>query len=41
MLSAHYRVQLNFSDDLLESAKASVERLYNTVANLENLIGES
>ena len=40
MLSAHYRVQLNFSDDLLESAKASVERLYNTVANLENLIDE-
>lgn len=40
MLSAHYRVQLNFSDDLLESAKASVERLYNAVANLENLIDE-
>ena len=40
MLSAHYRVQLNFSDDLLESAKASVERLYNTVANLENLTDE-
>ena len=38
MLSAHYRVQLNFSDDLLESAKASIERLYNAVANLENLI---
>ncbi len=40
MLSAHYRVQLNFSDDLLESAKASVERLYNAVSNLENLISE-
>ena len=40
MLSAHYRVQLNFSEDLLESAKASVERLYNAVANLENLIDE-
>lgn len=40
MLSGHYRVQLNFSDDLLESAKASVERLYNAVSNLENLIGE-
>ena len=40
MLSAHYRVQLNFSDDLLESAKASIERLYNAVANLENLISE-
>ena len=40
MLSAHYRVQLNFSSELLESAKASVERLYNAVANLENLIDE-
>ena len=40
MLSGHYRVQLNFSDDLLESAKASVERLYNAVSNLENLIDE-
>ncbi len=40
MLSAHYRVQLNFSDDLLESAKSSVERLYNAVSNLENLISE-
>lgn len=40
MLSGHYRVQLNFSDDLLESAKASVERLYNAISNLENLIDE-
>lgn len=40
MLSGHYRVQLNFSDDLLESAKASVERLYNAISNLENLISE-
>ena len=40
MLSAHYRQQLNFSEDLLESAKSSVERLYNAVGNLENLISE-
>lgn len=40
LLSAHYRVQLNFSQDLLESAKASVERLYNAVSNLENLLDE-
>lgn len=40
MLSGHYRVQLNFSKDLLDSAKASVERLYNAVGNLENLIEE-
>ncbi|MDU5493583.1 MAG: cysteine--tRNA ligase [Clostridium perfringens] len=40
MLSAHYRQQLNFSQDLLESAKASVERIYNAIGNLENLIDE-
>ena len=40
MLSAHYRQQLNFSEDLLESAKASVERIYNGIGNLENLIDE-
>ncbi|EJT6496962.1 cysteine--tRNA ligase [Clostridium perfringens] len=40
MLSAHYRQQLNFSKDLLESAKASVERIYNAIGNLENLIDE-
>ena len=40
MLSAHYRQQLNFSEDLLVSAKASVERIYNAIGNLENLIDE-
>ena len=40
MLSGHYRIQLNFSSDLLESAKASIERLYNAIGNLENLISE-
>lgn len=40
MLSAHYRIQINFSKDLLDSAKASVERLYNAVGNLENLLDE-
>lgn len=38
MLSAHYRTQLNFSLDLLDSAKASVERLYNTIGNLERFL---
>lgn len=37
MLSAHYRIQINFSKELLESAKASVERLYNAISNLESL----
>ncbi|ATD53917.1 cysteine--tRNA ligase [Clostridium chauvoei] len=40
MLSGHYRVQLNFSKELLDSAKASIERLYNAISNLENLIDE-
>ena len=40
MMSAHYRIQINFSKELLESAKASMERLYNAVANLENLLDE-
>ncbi|WP_195987004.1 cysteine--tRNA ligase [Clostridium sp. D53t1_180928_C8] len=40
MLSGHYRIQLNFSNELLESAKASIERLYNAIGNLENLILE-
>lgn len=40
MLSAHYRAQINFSKELLDSAKASVERLYNGISNLENLLDE-
>ena len=40
MLSAHYRAQINFSKELLDSAKASVERLYNAIGNLENLLEE-
>jgi cysteinyl-tRNA synthetase len=40
MLSAHYRTQLNFNKEMMESAAASMERLYNAVANLENLLGE-
>ena len=40
MMSAHYRIQINFSKDLLESAKASLDRLYNAINNLENLMDE-
>lgn len=40
MLSGHYRTPLNFSIDLLDSAKSAVERLYNAVSNLENLLEE-
>lgn len=41
MLSAHYRQPVNFSMELLDSAKASVERLYNCVSNIENLLDET
>ena len=34
MLSAHYRSPLNFSDQLMESAKSSLERITNAVDNL-------
>ena len=37
MLSGHYRIQINFTKELLDAAKASVERLYNCINNLENL----
>lgn len=40
MLSAHYRIQLNYSKDLLDSAKSSIERLYNAISNLESLLEE-
>lgn len=40
MLSGHYRTQINFSTELLDSAKVSMERLYNAVSNLENLLNE-
>ncbi len=38
MLSAHYRSPLNFSDDLMESAKAGFERIVNSVSNLNFLL---
>ena len=41
MLSAHYRQPLNYSDELLESAKASVERFYNAISNLESVMEEA
>ncbi|GAA0729877.1 cysteine--tRNA ligase [Clostridium malenominatum] len=40
MLSGHYRTQLNFSEELLESAKAGLDRVYNALGNLENLLDE-
>lgn len=40
MLSGHYRTQLNFSEELLESAKAGLDRVYNALGNLESLLDE-
>jgi cysteinyl-tRNA synthetase len=38
MLSGHYRNPINFSIDLLEQAKAGLERLYNSVNNMEHIV---
>lgn len=40
MLSAHYRTPMNFSIELLDSAKSSIDRLYNAIGNLESLLEE-
>lgn len=37
MLSAHYRNPINFSHDLMESAKNGLERIITAVANLNHL----
>ena len=35
MLSAHYRSPINFSKDLMDSAKSGLERIKNCIANME------
>ncbi|MBO0583214.1 cysteine--tRNA ligase [Clostridium botulinum] len=40
ILSGHYRTQINFSMELLDSTKAALDRLYNSINNLENLLDE-
>jgi cysteinyl-tRNA synthetase len=37
MLSAQYRSPLNFSDQLMESAKAGLDRIKNAVSNLKDI----
>ncbi|WP_123054749.1 cysteine--tRNA ligase [Clostridium sp. JN-1] len=37
MLSGHYRTQINFSIELLDSTKSALDRLYNSITNLESL----
>jgi len=39
MLSAHYRSPINFSKELMESAKSGLDRVYNCLFNLEFLKG--
>ncbi len=41
MLSAHYRMPLNFSAELMESAKAGLTRITNCADNLRHLMGNS
>ena len=38
MLSGHYRNPMNFSIELLEQEKSSVDRIYNTMENLQHVI---
>jgi cysteinyl-tRNA synthetase len=37
MLSSHYRSPINFSEELMEQAKSSLERFYNALYNMEYL----
>lgn len=39
MLSAHYRSPLNFSEELMEAAKNSLERIVTAASNLKRLSG--
>ncbi|PWA12973.1 cysteine--tRNA ligase [Pueribacillus theae] len=41
MLSVHYRNPINFNDELLESARSGLERLKETVRNLEYRMAHS
>ncbi len=41
MLTAHYRSPINFSEELLISAKSSLDRLKTTVANVKHRLSES
>lgn len=41
MLNAHYRSPLNFSEELMESAKAAYDRIDNSIKQLRFIIGGS
>jgi cysteinyl-tRNA synthetase len=41
MLSGHYRTQINFTMELLDSAKASLERMYNALTRLNGFLASA
>lgn len=41
MLSGHYRTQINFTMELLDSAKASLDRMYNALTRLNGFLGSA
>ena len=41
MLSGHYRTQINFSIELLDSTKSALDRLHNSITNLESFQEQS
>ena len=41
LISSHYRSPLNYSDESIEEAKSSLDRLYNSIKDLEYLSKES
>lgn len=41
MLSGHYRTQINFSMELLDSAKSSLERMYNALNRLNGYLSSA
>jgi cysteinyl-tRNA synthetase len=41
MLSGHYRTQINFTMELLDSAKSSLERMYNALTRLNGFLSSA
>jgi len=41
MLSGHYRTPINFSIELLDSTKSALDRIYNSITNLEELLSKA
>lgn len=39
MISGHYRTQINFTIEVLDAAKASLERMYNALSRLHGYLG--